>query len=416
MSVYHCPLCPLIFEHRTEVEWHLREEHRSRADEELDLRAELGSAAIRLDWDRLQELRASSHTPSVSVLFATTPASSMTVLDVARLRHLADRARRRLNSEPERGSAAPVVEHRLSRAVAEAEGSATDRGMAILVNEHELAIISLPFEPRDRAAVDRGFATRDLEYALRRYPMYRVLVLGHHPRVLEGRGRDLVEVDTDAAVKRPWAALFAGAGSDRDEADHLIDQAVRSSGLLPLVVVGDRRRLAAFRARSRHAESVRAEALQPRARATAVDRLAEEAYTRWHREQQDRAVGDLAEADASERITWGLSAAWRAVAARTARRIWVEHDFARPGRARPGVAGVETVTDSAEPGVIDDLVDTLIARASRQDISVELLDPGTLGRDEPIATEVAPLATNASPDESAPNGSELRACEMGSAG
>src|SRR5213076_2501989 len=40
VSVYHCPLCPLIFQYRTEVEWHLREEHRSGSDEEADLRAE----------------------------------------------------------------------------------------------------------------------------------------------------------------------------------------------------------------------------------------------------------------------------------------------------------------------------------------------------------------------------------------
>ena len=91
MSVYHCPLCPLIFQYRSEVEWHLREEHRSRRDEEADLRAELAAAAGRLDWDRLQALRSSGAGPAVTLLLATTPASSMTVLDIARLRQLADR-------------------------------------------------------------------------------------------------------------------------------------------------------------------------------------------------------------------------------------------------------------------------------------------------------------------------------------
>ena len=45
MSVYHCPLCPLIFQFRSEVEWHLREGHRSSSDEESDLRAELAAAS-----------------------------------------------------------------------------------------------------------------------------------------------------------------------------------------------------------------------------------------------------------------------------------------------------------------------------------------------------------------------------------
>ena len=114
MSVYHCPLCPLIFQYRSEVEWHLREEHRSRRDEEADLRAEL-AAAGRLDWDRLQALRSSGAGPAVTLLLATTPASSMTVLDIARLRQLADRARRRLPGEPDRGTTAPTVAHRVGR-------------------------------------------------------------------------------------------------------------------------------------------------------------------------------------------------------------------------------------------------------------------------------------------------------------
>jgi hypothetical protein len=210
---------------------------------------------------------------------------------------------------------------------------------------------------------------------------------------MEGRGRDLVDVPAGAAPTRRWLGYFVRAGSDQEDADLLLDEAVRTSGLLPLIAVGDRRRLALFRERSRHADSVTAEAVQPKARVTSVDALAEQAFNRWHREQQGRAVGDLAEAEALDRITWGLVPVWRAVAAGTAERIWVEHDYASPGRTRPGMDGIETVTDSAEPGVIDDLVDTLIARASGQGISAVLLDPGTLGREEPIAAHVASLAT-----------------------
>ena len=117
----------------------------------------------------------------MSLLLSTTPASSMTVVDVTRLRQLADRARRRLPAEPGQATVAPTVARRISTAVAAAEGSATDRGLAILVNLRQIAIVTLPFEPRDRAVVDQAFATRDLEYALRRYPPFRVLVLDRPP-------------------------------------------------------------------------------------------------------------------------------------------------------------------------------------------------------------------------------------------
>ena len=90
MAVYHCPVCPLIFEFRTEVEWHLREQHRSRADEEADLRAEINAAVRQLDWLTLRALRSAAPGPAVSLLLATGPAPAMSVLDVARLRQLAD--------------------------------------------------------------------------------------------------------------------------------------------------------------------------------------------------------------------------------------------------------------------------------------------------------------------------------------
>ena len=42
MSVYHCPLCPLIFEYRTEVEWHLGHEHRTRVEEDAEPATRIG--------------------------------------------------------------------------------------------------------------------------------------------------------------------------------------------------------------------------------------------------------------------------------------------------------------------------------------------------------------------------------------
>jgi hypothetical protein len=382
----------LIFQFRTEVEWHLREEHRSGSDEEADLRAELRAAASPFDWDRLQELRSAVDHPSVSLILATTPASSMSVLDVARLRQLADRARRRLPAEPDHGTAVPVVEHRLSRAVASAEGSPTDRGLVVLVNQRHIAIVRLPFEPRDRAVVDQAFATRDLEYTLQRYPLFRVLVLGNSPRVLEGRGRDLAEVGVGGVETR----------SDQPhDVDELLDEHIHISGKLPLVVIGDRRRLSAFRGHSHHAHSITAEVHKPRTRIIPFDQLAQQALARWRQDQQDRVVAELQRSEAADHVAWGLVAAWRAVATGRAERIWVEHDFAHPGRIVPGADGIQLTSDPAEPGAIDDLVDTLITKASSRGARVDLLDRGALGRREPIAVK-----TNG-PDRQAPASDEF---------
>ena len=405
MSVYHCPLCPLIFQFRTEVEWHMREEHRSRADETADLRAELAAAGD-LSWDRLEALRSSTSGPAVSVLLATTPAASMTVLDIARLRQLAERSRRRLRTEPQGGTSVPLVEHRLSKVVAAAEASPTDRGLAILVNCEEMALITLPFEPRDRAAVDRSFSTRDLEYTLRRFPAHRTVVLGHHPRIFEGRGRTLSEVETSDPGTRGPSFPFLRLDAGTQDVDQLLDRCVGDRGELPLLVVGDRQRRANFREHSRHARNIAGEAHRPRTRTTRLTDLAEEALAQWQHDEQDHMVADLHQASALDQLAWGIGAAWRAMADRTAQRLWVEHDFARPGRIVAGVEGVEITSDPAEPGVIDDLVDALISRAHDRGIVVDVLDPGVLNRDEPIATRIAATGPAGSGSNPIPEGAD----------
>jgi hypothetical protein len=386
MSVFHCPLCPLIFQYRTEAEWHVREEHRSRAGEEADLREELAAATAPLDWERLRKLRASKSSPAVTLLLSTAPAATMTVLDIARLRQLAERARRRLSGEPDSDTAASVVAFRLSRTVSAAESLPTERGLAVLVNERDMAIISLPFPPRDRHVVDRGFATRDLEYTLRRYPRYRIVVLGHHPRLLEGPAEQLSEPAPLASGQSP-GVIPTRATSHHADAEGLLAERNEEAGTLPLVVIGDRRRLNQFLDQSQFAADVVAQIPRSRLRRGSAEDLASQALARLHEEQQALSIAELLHTEVQGQVAWGIHAAWTAVSTRTAGRLWVEHDFRVPGRIAPGPFGIETTSDPAEPGVIDDLVDALLAKAAEHDVPVDLLDKGALERPQPIAVQ-----------------------------
>ena len=381
MSVYHCPLCPLIFEFRSEMESHLSREHRPVAPEEADLQVELAAAAVELSWEGLAALRASLGRPSVSLLLATTPSATMTVLDVARLRRLADRVRRRLRGEPGWNAATPVVEHRLSRVVSAAESLPTELGLAVFVNHRSMGIVRLPFAPRDRHVVDPRFATRDLEYALRRFPRYRLLVLGHHPRILEGRASQLSEADL-----RHDHPDQSDAGDKT--ADWLLQQRVSLAGRLPVILIGERRYREAFVCHSRHASDVVAEVSRPRLRKAALSDLAAHALEELHYRHQERAIADLHHAEGQDQIVWGVQRAWNAVRTGAADRVWVEHDFAVPGRTAPGACGVETSTDPAEPGAIDDLLDVLITKAAGLGIPVDLLDKDTLECGEPVAARL----------------------------
>ena len=172
---------------------------------------------------------------------------------------------------------------------------------------------------------------------------------------------------------------YGRRGYEERDAEWLLARQVRAYGDLPLVVLGDPRRVAEFRERSSHGPAIIAEGPRPRGRGRhrRGPHVAEHALDEWHKTQQSKAVADLDLAESRDEIGWGLVSAWHAVSTRAADRLWVEHDFARPGRITPGVAGVETTGDPAEPGAIDDLVDALITRAANYGVPVDLLDAGT---------------------------------------
>jgi hypothetical protein len=374
---------------------------------DVNLRIELSEAGVNLDWDRLRSLQSSRTSPSITLLMATVPGPTMSGLDIARLRQLAHGAQRRLAAEPGAG-ASHTVEQRLASAVAAVEGLATDRGVAILVSAYQAATFLLPFAPRDRAVVDPRFATRDLEFALQYFPRFRLLVLGTAPRILEGSGIHLVETlrtpDVDgprfdqrrrglgrrSARQEHWLVRRARQAAGCAEADRLLDERVQITGAMPLIVAGDNRWRSEFSQRSRHTTSVIAEIRGSRTRAPAA-RLAEMAgpgLQAWRESEQARRITELRQADANGDITWGLADAWRAVRDAAADHVWVAHGYSQPGRHVPGVGGIETTRDPAEPGVSDDLVDDLTQMAAAHGITVDLVADGLLEGPEPIAARV----------------------------
>ena len=392
MSVYHCPLCPLIFQYRTEADWHLREEHRSRTTEAADLRAELAAATRPLDWKRLAELRVRRPGPAITLLLRTAPAATMSVLDIARLRQLAERARRALTAQPHRDTVVSVVADRLFKAVSAAETQPTDRGVAVLVDKDDMAIVHLPFAPRDREVVGCRFATRDLDYALRRYPSYRVIVLGRNPRILEGHVRDLSEAGVPARLGGPRSVPPAGAAPALSS-DELLEERIEAAGGLPLVVVGDRKSIERFSRESAHAGEVVAEIARSRFHRDNLANHITEHLDRLYYESQSRAVAELVQAERRSSIVWGIEAAWESVSSGTADRMWVEHDYAVGPRAAE-TKGAPTEGGSPWSAESDDLVEALLVKAARRGIETHLLAPRTLGRADPVAVKVP---TSASP-------------------
>ena len=392
MTVSHCPLCPLIFQFRTEVEYHLRNDHRSRAEEEADLATELEIADSELSWLRLRALQSAVSDPSVSLLLDTAPARMMTSLDAARLRRLAERARQRLGLELAGGHLAHM-EYRLARAVAAAEGGPTDAGIAIFVSARQLMIMRLPLAPTSRVVIDPTFATRDLLDTLQHIPSYRVAVLSSTgPQLFEGRANSLTPISDASVPPTPTSPGSRGIGrldAPRRESrltrhlhqelvatmDRALDARDETAGQLPLIVIGSPRLIALFRRRSRHERDTigHVRSIQPHVRMTSIQRLVGPALEAWQAQLAEEQAARFKHAMRQGTIAWGVQAASAAILANEAEHLWVERGYAVAAR-RSNDGTLNIVEDPEMPGVIDDVVDDLIEIAASKGTPSDMID------------------------------------------
>ena len=391
MRAWHCLLCGLDFGLRTELEWHVREDHPPRLVDTGPGARPPGSRSER-DWAQLHELQGAVDHPSVSLLMGTVPAPTMNPLDVARLRLLAGGALCRLVQEAE-GKTRHDLAQQLAHTVAAAEKASTHAGLALFVSAHHVARVVLPFRPRERVVVDAMFATRDLLDGLQRYPHYRVLVLAPAGfRILEGRARRLKElVIWHAPSALPdWLLPRPGPNDPHAElhvslherpevvlsaADLALTKRARAEGALPLVLAGQHRLFERFRQHSSHAGDVVGEVhTLGSTLARTIGSAAEPVVSAWCAQNTARCLIVLGDADREGDVAWGLDEVWQALRAGQIEHLWVERDYAVGARLRGGGAELRLTRRHHAPGVTDDVIEEIIDLVTATGGPVELVD------------------------------------------
>jgi Bacterial archaeo-eukaryotic release factor family 3 len=394
MATWHCPVCGLDFAFHSELDWHVREAHCVKRT--AGLAGQLERQAV-LNWAVVRRLQSAHGGPSVSLLLWTTPAAVMTAADAADLRQLADLALGRLGRELS-GEALRHMELRLHEALRAAEHSPTDHGLAVFVSPVETAVVPLPFSPRERAVVNRSFATRDLLDALQTFPMYRALVLrGPGFRLLEGRAERLSQV-LDWQVPNPslrrarvsWWTPRQRRHAALAEADRAIGVRVAVLGRLPLVVVGRKHLLAEFRKRSPHAASVVGEvpAWGSMLSRASVAQLATPLIRAWREQHTQQYLDALAEADRNGAVVWDLEKVWDAVVAGQVERVWVERDYWSPARLAERDKRLLPLESKEAHRVVPDIVDLIIERAALAGAHVEIVERLNEGDGPRIAAQL----------------------------
>ncbi len=154
-----------------------------------------GGPSARLHAATVAELVAVQAFPSISILLATTPASSMTPRDAAGLRQLVRQAAALLHDRRILNAREFLIT--LNALAESAINQPTSQALALFVNRAVQRTLHLPIPVRSRVVIEDTFATRDLIHALHRTPPHLTLLLQpYSAQLYEGTGDSLIPVHT----------------------------------------------------------------------------------------------------------------------------------------------------------------------------------------------------------------------------
>lgn len=325
----------------------------------------------------LKKLQKHRDYPSISILAPTHRTAPLNKQDIIKVDNLATQAINRLHDEFSKREAMPVVTQ-LRQLIKQVDWEHTLAGIALFASRHAASSMNLPFKVKPRAIVDETFATRDVVYAFNRARPYRVLSLGHRPRLFDAWTRVLEE-----RLEKPFPMEFrAGSGkklsrrqlmqrSDAREKDQRkffqqVDKAlsvIQRADPRPLVVTGVERNLAFFREVTKNAESVRG-MLAGNHDETPPDKLGKLVWPVFEVEStrlRAEALVALDDAVDAHRHASGIDQVWRAAVGGKCRILFVDKEFHYPAELSDD--GNQLLPYSGKGAAnLDDAVDEVIER------------------------------------------------------
>ena len=350
----------------------------------------------------LKRLQDHQDYPSVSLLAPTHRTAPAKRRDRIVVKNLVAEGLDRLHGEFKKREVAPVVQN-LNKLVDRVDWEHALEGLALFASRDVAKEIQLPFRVKARVVIDQTFATKDLVFALNRYPHYRVLVLTEKPtRLFDATTNVLTEF-----TGKPFPMIHKGPGGAsrlpggqginrsavRDESHRQFFRkvdaalaAIQKEEHLPVVLVGVERYLAFFQEVTKDPDAIVGavagshDAPSP----SALGKLVWPVFKAGNTLRRTRALARLHEAVSLNRHASGIDQVWRAAFEKRCQTLLVETMFEHRADLSPAGDRLLPYTGRG-PAALDDTVDELIERVIADGGDVFFYEPGVLDLHQGIA-------------------------------
>ena len=320
----------------------------------------------------LQQLQQMRSYPSITVLFNTQPGSTFGTDEATRARHLAAKARERLDTLLDH-DLAPLLDE-IDVLVEQRVGSRTARAVAICVSPDHQSTVLLGGSVEERVVIDDTFATRDLVADLNRTATYQVVTVsetavrclaGDRQRLAEERSEQWPLQRSDEMSDTLWSQTVSAAAT-RLSIEHRV----------PIVTAGVDRSVRRILDASTLDVIGHISGNHDRTNPGQLHSVVWPIVVDWKASQQTRALEELEEARSTKRYAAGVDEIWSLADDARVEHLVVEADFRLAARIDTN-RHIHPTQDHGRD-VTDDVVDELIEAVLRNGGRTTIVDPSTL--------------------------------------
>lgn len=359
----------------------------------------------------LADLRKPRVYPAVSVTLPTNRFWPQSQQDDIRLRNLLAEVNKRLADDPDvTRTHAVAVSQQLAAVADELDPERFIDGLVVYASADEHHTFMLSTSVPERIVINTTYLTRNLVASAARERPYLALVLSNgEVRLWRGLGDQVTEVRGDSGFPVVTSGaereVAPSAGGDQwvlqdfrnmlAEADKKLTPLLQGENSLPVILVGLRRHIAAFREISRHGKSVAAELEVGGLLTTTPAEMSAQLAAPRRALAEAETAGAMRDLDASrsgKRYAAGVQEAWQAAGEGRISLLVVEEGLrvtARPETVEGAERAKLTLLDAGEgagaEGVEEDIVDSLVETVLSADGKVVFVPDETLKEAEGVA-------------------------------
>lgn len=326
-----------------------------------------------MNYTIINKIKDIKGTPAVTILMNTHRTFPENNQDSIRLKNMISEAGRRIIKEYGEQESR-IITNKLTDLTSDLDYNYNLESLIIFASDDFIEYFRLPVSVKDKVIVDTKFSIKVLIRSLLQEESYYIICLSRKAiRLLEADNNNFAQEITDNTfpivndsyidsddIRKAWASTTDNYAREfYNKADKLFKN-YYSKKPLPVILAGDRRNISFYKNNTDNPDIIIGfiEGNFDKSKPNEIAKETEKTINEYTQLKENKYLDEIAEANNEQKLLVDLNDIYRASKEGKGLKLFVEKDY-----FQPAIIQNNTVTlrdDSAEPGVVDDIVNEII--------------------------------------------------------